>query len=61
MQIEKMILAIVSMDSQQVSGGSPIFIVENEVELQQVAFSLEKILDGIAHAITEKIMIIVRH
>lgn len=61
MQIEKMILAIVSMDSQQVSGGSPIFIVQNEVELQQVAFSLEKILDGIAHAVTEKIMIIVRH
>lgn len=57
----KSILAVITMRSDQISGGAPIFIVNNEEELENKSFLLEKILDGMAHQLDPHTMIIVRH
>ncbi|AMA73591.1 MULTISPECIES: capping complex subunit for YIEGIA [Aneurinibacillus] len=59
--LEKYILAIITTDRTHVGGGAPIFYAKQEKELQQIAFTLEKILDGIAHEITPDTLIIVKH
>ncbi|MBO8170679.1 MAG: hypothetical protein H0Z33_02190 [Bacillaceae bacterium] len=59
--LEKYILAVITMDPQKVSGGAPIFYAENEDEMQKTAFTLEKILDGMAHDVKNGTMIIVKH
>jgi hypothetical protein len=59
--LENMILAIVTTSPDKVGGGSPIFYARDHRELQATAFTLEKILDGMAHEVTPQIMIIVRH
>jgi hypothetical protein len=55
------ILAVVSTDRDKVAGGAPIFIVGGELEQQQVAFMLEKILNGAAHDLKNGSIIIVQH
>lgn len=60
--IEKYILAIVTINKDQlISGGAPVFLAKNQEEQQRTAFLLEKILDGIAHDLENGTMIIVRH
>jgi hypothetical protein len=59
--LEKYILAVVSINKEQIGGGAPIFFVKDEKELQGIAFLLEKILDGMAHDLKNGTMIIVRH
>ncbi|MDF2668345.1 MAG: hypothetical protein K0R67_651 [Paenibacillus sp.] len=55
------IMAIVTLHPEQVSGGAPIFVVASQEEQQQVAFLLEKILDGSAHDLQNGNLIIVKH
>ncbi|MFC0214875.1 hypothetical protein ACFFK0_20925 [Paenibacillus chartarius] len=55
------ILAVVAVNKEQIAGGAPIFIVGSREEQEQVAFSLEKILDANAHDIKNGLMIIVDH
>ncbi|MDF2713319.1 MAG: hypothetical protein K0R28_244 [Paenibacillus sp.] len=55
------ILAVVSTKREKVGGGAPIFIVETEKEQQDVAFLLEKILDGNAHDLKNGTLILVNH
>lgn len=59
--LSKSILAVVTLRSDQISGGTPIFIVQNQEELEKKSFLLEKILDGMAHQLDDHTMIIVRH
>lgn len=59
--ITNAILAVVSMHSDKVGGGAPIFYVETEEELQNTAFLLEKILDAMAHDLKNGTMILVKH
>jgi hypothetical protein len=59
--LENYILAVVSINKEQIGGGAPIFFVKDEKELQGIAFLLEKILDGMAHDLKNGTMIIVRH
>jgi len=60
--LEKYILAIVTINKDQlISGGAPVFLAKNQEEQQRTAFLLEKILDGIAHDLENGTMIIVRH
>nr|WP_156807504.1 hypothetical protein [Effusibacillus pohliae] len=59
--MENMILAIITTSPDTVGGGSPIFYAKDRQELQATAFTLEKILDGMAHEVNPQIMIIVRH
>lgn len=59
--IEKAILAVVTRKRERVAGGAPIFLAETESEMEHLAFTLEKILDGMAHQLDPMTMIIVRH
>ncbi|WP_249871880.1 capping complex subunit for YIEGIA [Oceanobacillus saliphilus] len=61
MMIEKAILAVITMNRQKVSGGAPIFFCDNKKELEYVAANIEAITDGIAHALSEEMFIIVKH
>lgn len=42
-------------------GGAPIFHCQDFDELQKTAANLEAILDGIAHALSDEVFIIVKH
>lgn len=59
--LEKFILAVVTIDKEKVSGGAPVFHAQNEDEMQEISFKLEKILDGMAHDLQNGTMIIVKH
>jgi hypothetical protein len=54
-------MAIVTTDRNKVGGGAPIFIVQDDAEQQEVAFSLEKILDANAHDLKNGTIILVKH
>ena len=55
------ILAVITTKKETVAGGAPIFIESDKEQLQQTAFTLEKILDAMVHEISEDTLIIVRH
>ncbi|WP_087971544.1 capping complex subunit for YIEGIA [Oceanobacillus rekensis] len=61
MMIEKAILAVITTNNQKVSGGAPIFICDSKKELEYIAANLEAITDGISHALSEELFIIVKH
>lgn len=61
MMIEKAILAVITTNNTKISGGAPIFICETKNELENVAANLEAITDGIAHALSDELFIIVKH
>jgi hypothetical protein len=61
MTIDKFILAAVTTNPSRVPNGTTVFICDNKEEMEHYAASLEAILDGIAHAITEEVYIIVKH
>ncbi|MDC3413063.1 hypothetical protein NC797_09810 [Aquibacillus sp. 3ASR75-11] len=61
MKIEKMILAVITTNKQKVDGGAPIFLCEDKQEMDQVATDIEAIMDGISHALSEEMYIIVKH
>ncbi|WAA10549.1 capping complex subunit for YIEGIA [Fervidibacillus albus] len=61
MEFEKYILAIITTNPDKVRAGTSVFYCENEREMKRVAVNLEAILDGIAHLITDDVMIIVKH
>ncbi|WAA13771.1 capping complex subunit for YIEGIA [Fervidibacillus halotolerans] len=61
MEIEKLILAVITTNPSKVPAGSWVFYCENEREMKRVAVNLEAILDGIAHLLTDDVMIIVKH
>ena len=61
MVIEKSVLAIITTNKEKVAGGAPIFICEDFEELQKVAANLEAIMDGIAHALSDELFVIVKH
>lgn len=59
--IESYILAVITSDRQAVGGGAPIFYGESHQEVQKLAFTLEKIMDGVAHELRPDTLIIVKH
>ncbi|KGX87976.1 capping complex subunit for YIEGIA [Pontibacillus litoralis] len=61
MKLEKTILASVTMNRDNVTGGSPIYVCDNKEEMDQLAANLEAILDGISHALSDELYIIVKH
>jgi len=61
MTIEKMILAVVTTNPKKVSSGIAVFHCDHQEEMYKICSALEAILDGIAHKLTDDIMIIVKH
>lgn len=61
MVLEKYILAVVTTNPTKVPNGTTVFICESREEMDTIAATLEAILDGIAHSLTEELYIIVKH
>lgn len=61
MNIEKYILAVVTTNPKRVPVGSNVFVCDSKDDMDYYATNLEAILDGIAHAITDEVYIIVKH
>jgi len=61
MNLEKVILAVLTTNPKKVPSGMNVFICDNEEEMERMGTNLEAILDGIAHSISDEIMIIVKH
>ncbi|MCD5323004.1 MULTISPECIES: capping complex subunit for YIEGIA [Pontibacillus] len=61
MKVEKMVLAAITTSRDKVDGGAPIFICDSKEEMDKVAANLEAILDGISHALSDELYIIVKH
>lgn len=61
MNIEKYILAVVTTNPNRVPSGTTVFVCDNKEDMDNYAANLEAILDGIAHAITDEVYIIVKH
>lgn len=56
------IVAIVTTKREMLSGGgSPVFIVNEDNELQQTAMTLEKIMDASTHEVNPSTLILVAH
>ncbi|ANY68843.1 hypothetical protein ABEW34_07060 [Paenibacillus algorifonticola] len=55
------IVAVVSSNRDVAGGGAPIFFADNEQELEQTAFLLEKILNANAHNLKNGVIILVNH
>lgn len=61
MKEDSKILAIVTPDMSMVAGGAPIFLGSSEEECEQIARSLSRILDAMAHQLENNTYIIVSH
>jgi hypothetical protein len=55
------IVAIVTLHKDRVAGGAPIFVVQDESELQKLSFLLEKTLDTMAHDLKNGTIVLVQH
>ena len=57
------ILAVVATtkNKDKVSGGAPIFLVNDEEELQYTCLMLSRVLKGMTHSLDNGIYIIVKH
>ncbi|AKM19451.1 hypothetical protein NSQ51_10055 [Geobacillus sp. FSL K6-0789] len=58
---EKMILAVITINGEAVAGGAPIFVCRTKEEMERIAANLEAILDGIAHELSDGLLVIVKH
>ncbi|UFT97637.1 hypothetical protein KO561_10405 [Radiobacillus kanasensis] len=61
MRLEKAVLAVITTNKTKIDGGAPIFLCDSKEELENVSKNLEAILDGISHALSEDMQIIVKH
>lgn len=61
MSVEGIILAVITTNPKKSPHGAWIFHCDNENEMHLIAEKLEAILDGIAHSLTDELMIIVKH
>lgn len=62
MELKKAILAIVTTSERHVlGGGTPVFIVKDQEEIQQKVFLLENILDAMGHELDQETFILVKH
>ncbi|WP_407268709.1 capping complex subunit for YIEGIA [Radiobacillus sp. PE A8.2] len=61
MNIEKAVLSVITTNEKKIAGGAPIFLCDTKEEMNNVAANLEAILDGISHALSDDMYIIVKH
>ncbi|NMD70307.1 hypothetical protein HHO41_08375 [Bacillus sp. DNRA2] len=61
MTVDKYILAVVTTNIKKIPFGTNVFQCETKEEMEYIGANLEAILDGIAHALSEELIIIVKH
>ena len=55
-------LAVITTDkNMQIGGGCPIFYADNNEDLQKKAMLMSKCVGGMVHALTDNILIVVKH
>ena len=55
-------LAVVTTDkNMQIGGGCPIFYADDDKDLQKKAMLMAKCVGGMVHALSDNILIIVKH
>jgi hypothetical protein len=59
--LEKFVLAVITTNHRKAPSGTAVFHCDTKEEMETVAANLEAILDGIAHALTDELFIIVKH
>jgi hypothetical protein len=61
MTLDKYILAVITTNPRKAPVASAVFNCDTKEEMELVASNLEAILDGIAHALSEDLYVIVKH
>lgn len=61
MELKGVILAAITAKKETVAGGVPIFYVEKEDDMEEMAASLANIMDGMVHELVTGTLIIVKH
>ncbi|CAM3880905.1 capping complex subunit for YIEGIA [Mesobacillus zeae] len=61
MTIEKCILAAITTNPKKIPSGLAVFHCDSKEEMESFAANLEAILDGIAHSLSDEMLVIVRH
>ena len=59
--LDKFILAAITTNPNRIPSGTTVFVCKDREDMDLYASSLEAILDGIAHEITDDVYIIVKH
>ncbi|NMA92856.1 MAG: hypothetical protein GX973_07050 [Firmicutes bacterium] len=60
--INKLILAVVTLNHDLVSGGgAPVFLAEDQAELDRISTYLSRITGGVTHDLENGVYIVVRH
>lgn len=60
--LKEAILAIVTSNPDKVSGGGcPVFLAQNQEEMEKTSLLLARILGGMVHDLENDVFIIVRH
>ena len=60
-KLSEIILAVITLNMDQVSGGAPIFFARDEAEREKIARYLSNILNGTVHDLENGTYIVVRH
>ncbi|MEQ2528147.1 hypothetical protein EKG37_13045 [Robertmurraya yapensis] len=61
MDLQKFILAVITTNPKKAPVASTVFHCDSKEEMDAITTNLEAILDGIAHALSDEIYIIVKH
>lgn len=62
MNLEKYILAVITMDRDKVNaGGAPAFFVSSKEEQEKIAITLARITEGVIHDLENGVFILVKH
>ncbi|WP_458412679.1 capping complex subunit for YIEGIA [Schinkia sp. CFF1] len=60
-ELGNFILAVITTNPNKVAGGTAIFTCSTVEEMESISGSLEAILDGVAHRLSDDLYIIVKH
>ncbi|MGI6082563.1 MAG: capping complex subunit for YIEGIA [Limnochordia bacterium] len=59
--LKRSIMAVVTMHSDRVSGGAPIFLARDQTELEAMAAAIARVMAGMVHEVSEGTLMIVKH
>ncbi len=62
MELEKLILAIITQDKEKVYGaGAPVFLAISQEEQDKIALYLARITEGVIHDLENGVYVLVKH
>ncbi len=62
MQLEKVILAVITVERDKIAtGGAPVFYATDKEEQEKIAIYLARITEGVVHDLENGVYILVKH